>query len=285
MLNFKKMHGLGNDFVIFDGRENGLDLTPEQVRYVADRQRGIGCDLVVLLKYSKNWTETTFAKLINADGTEAEACGNATRCIADILMSENKTDNIIIETVNGALNCWKEEGGLIRVEMGVPKLEWSNIPLSKACDTLHLPMEGDPVAVNMGNPHCVFFVNVDGKASGAQTSYGSLDLWPDEALAKLGAKCEVDPLFPNKTNVEFAEILAPDHIRMRVWERGCGLTQACGSGACATAVAAIRRGLTERKVTVTLDGGDLVIHWPSDDAPVHMTGPVAYVFDGRLHSL
>ncbi|HPD82875.1 MAG: diaminopimelate epimerase [Alphaproteobacteria bacterium] len=269
-INFKKMHGLGNDFVIIDGRENGLTLTPDQVRFIADRKRGVGCDLVVLLKYSKNWTETTFAHLINADGSEIEACGNATRCIADILMTEAKTDNVVVETLYGGLNCFREQDGQIRVEMGKPQLGWQDIPLSKENDTLHLPLEGDPVAVSMGNPHCIFFVD------------NIMDKWGDNQVEKVGQTIEVDPLFPNKTNVEFVEVLAPDHLRMRVWERGVGITEACGSGACASAVAAIRRGLTGRKVRVTLDGGDLIIDWPHDDAPVSMTGPVAYVFDGEI---
>lgn len=267
MLNFKKMHGLGNDFVIFDGRENNLQLTTEQMQFIGDRKRGIGCDQLVILRHSKNWQETVFLDMFNADGGVIEACGNMTRCVADILMTEDGTDNVIIETLNGSLNCWKEAEGLVRVEMGKPKLEAKDIPLSEQCDTLHLPLAGDPVAVNVGNPHCVFFVdNVD-----------------EVNVAAQGAVFEVNPLFPNKVNVEFVQVLAPDHIRMRVWERGVGITDACGSGACASAVAAIRRGLTERKMTVTLDGGDLIINWPSDDVPVSMTGPVAYVFDGEIN--
>ena len=275
------MHGLGNDFVILDGRENGLELSAEQVRHIADRKRGVGCDLVVLMKHSKNWQETTFCHLINADGSEIEACGNAVRCVADILMTENDVDNVIIETLFGALNCFREGDKMVRVEMGKPDLEWNKIPLSKECDILHLPLDGDPAAVSMGNPHCIFFV--DSKStSGAQARYGGLNEWPNSLVEELGSKFETDPLFPNKTNVEFVQVLAPDHVRMRVWERGCGITEACGSGACAIAVAAIRRGLTERKMTVTLDGGDLIISWPSDDAPVSMTGPVSYVFEGRI---
>lgn len=268
-MNFKKMHGLGNDFVIIDGRENGLSLNPEQRRFIADRQRGVGCDQLIVIERSKNWSETNFMRIYNPDGSEAEACGNATRCLADLLMTEDNVDNIVIETVAGNLNCWQEGEGMVRVEMGVPKLEWRDIPLSQECDTLHLPLDGDPVAVNIGNPHCVFFV----------------DSLVDIDVEKLGSKFETDPLFPNKINVEFVEVKAKNHLHMRVWERGAGITQACGSGACAVAVAAIRRGLTERKVTVTLDGGDLIIDWPSDGAPVHMTGPVAYVFDGVLKPL
>ncbi len=270
MLNFKKMHGLGNDFVILDGRENGLALTLEQRRFIADRQRGVGCDQLIILERSENWSETNFMRIYNPDGSEAEACGNATRCVADLLMREDNVNSMVIETVAGNLNCWQEDEGLVRVDMGVPKLEWRDIPLSKEADTLNLPLEGDPVAVNIGNPHCVFFVD---------------EISSDKSVEVQGRRFELDPLFLNKTNVEFVQIVTPNHVRMRVWERAAGITQACGSGACAVAVAAIRRGLTERKMTVTLDGGDLTIDWPSDDAPVHMTGPVTYVFDGVIEQL
>jgi diaminopimelate epimerase len=270
MINFRKMHGLGNDFVIFDGRENGLTLTPEQVRYIADRKRGVGCDLIALMKHSKNWQETTFVHLYNSDGTEAEACGNCTRCLADILMTEDKTDNCIIETVYGALNCWREPDGQVRVEMGRPQLEWQQIPVAKKCDTLHLPLEGDPVAVNIGNPHCIFFVE-------------DIAAWDDERLEREGRHFVEHPFFPRQTNVEIVQVLARDHLRMRVRERGCGITEACGSAACAVAVAAIRRGLTQRKMTITLDGGDLVLEWPDDDAGVFMTGPVTHVYEGVIN--
>ncbi len=276
------MHGLGNDFVILDGRENGLTLSPEQVSTLSSRNRGIGCDLVALIKYSKTFNEIPYVHMINADGSEIEACGNATRCVADILMREEKMDHIVLQTMNGALNCYREGTDLVRVEMGEPKLEWRDIPLSKECDTLHLPLEGDPAAVNMGNPHLIYFVD---SASNAQARYGHINQWSDELIEKFGKPLEIHPLFPNKTNVEFVEVLSPTHLRMRVWERGVGITEACGSGACAVAVAAIRRGLVERKVTVTLDGGDLVIKWPTDDAQVSMTGPVSYVFEGQTDLL
>jgi len=284
MLNFKKMHGLGNDFVILDGRENGLTLTPEQVRIISDRKRGIGCDLVVLIKHSKNFQEIPFLHLINSDGSEIEACGNATRCVADVMMREEQMDHIVLETLNGSLNCWREGEDLVRVEMGTPKLGWRDIPLSEECDTNKLPFEDDAAAVNIGNPHCVFFVDTK-DASVGQARPGPINDWSDEEITKVGKVFEKHPLFPNRTNVEFIEILSRDHIRMRIWERGCGITEACGSGACAVAVAAIRRGLTERKVTVMLDGGDLIINWPSDEAQVSMTGPVAYVFEGETSLL
>lgn len=264
------MHGLGNDFVILDGRENGLNLLIEQRRFIADRKRGVGCDQLIIIERSKNWSETNFMRIFNPDGSEAEACGNATRCVADLLMREDNVDSLVIETVAGSLNCWQEGEQMVRVDMGQPKLLWQEIPLFKECDTLHLPLNGDPVAVSMGNPHCVFFVD------------NIADKWGDKVVGEIGKEFETDPLFPKKTNVEFVEVLSPTHLKMRVWERVAGITQACGSGACAVAVAAIRRGLTERKMTVSLDGGDLIIDWPSDKAPVHMTGPVSYVFDGSL---
>lgn len=273
-VHFKKMHGLGNDFVIIDCRDNGLQISPDQMRFLGDRKRGIGCDQFGLLKRSTTWQETTFMEIYNNTGEQVEACGNMTRCVADILMTEDDTDNVIIETVYGSLNCWREENGLIRVEMGKAQLNWRDIPLSQECDTLALPIEleglGQPTAVNVGNPHCVFFVD------------NGLDKWEDNHVEKLGSQIETHPLFPNKTNVEFVEVLSPTHIRMRVWERGCGITEACGSGACAVAVAAIRRGLTEHTVTVTLDGGDLMINWPSEDAPISMTGSATHVFDGQI---
>lgn len=276
MINFKKMHGLGNDFVIFDARVKDINLSRAQIQWIADRKRGVGCDQLIVLEVSESFQETTFMRIYNPDGSEAEACGNATRCVADILMREEQVDQIVIETVVGALNCSRAENDQVTVQMGEPKLKWNEIPLSMECDTLHLPYTAnddeprDPVAVSMGNPHCVFFVD------------DTVDALGDKGVEKFGKRYETDPLFPNRTNVEFVEVLAPDHVRMRVWERGAGITDACGSGACAVAVAAIRRGITNRKMTVTLDGGDLIIDWPSDDAQVAMTGPVAYSFEGQI---
>lgn len=268
---FKKMHGLGNDFVIFDARVKDIKLSREQIQKIADRKRGIGCDQLIVIETSKSFQEIYFMRIYNPDGSEAEACGNATRCVADLLMREDNVDQLVIETVVGALNCFRADNGQVTVHMGEPKLSWDEIPVSEKCDTLHLPLEGHPVGVSMGNPHCVFFVD------------GSVDDMGDDGVEKQGKRFETDPLFPNRTNVEFVEVLSPNHVRMRVWERGAGITQACGSGACAVAVAAIRRGLTERKVTVTLDGGDLIIEWPTDNAQVAMTGPVSYVFDGTIN--
>lgn len=274
---FTKMHGLGNDFVIFDARVKDIRLTRDDIRGISDRKRGVGCDQLIVIETSKNFFETNFMRIYNPDGSEAEACGNATRCVADILMREDGVDQVVVETVVGALNCSRGGEGFVTVQMGEPKLKWNEIPLSQDCDTLHLPYPvttvepSDPAAVSMGNPHCIFFVD------------NIADKYGDDAVEKFGKRYETDPLFPNKTNVEFVEVLSPNHVRMRVWERGAGITQACGSGACAVAVAAIRRGLTGRKVRVSLDGGDLFIEWPDDNAQVAMTGPVAYSFNGIIN--
>ncbi len=267
-LPFIKMHGLGNDFVILDGRVNGLSLGGQAVRDIADRRRGVGCDQLIVLEKPADTKADVFMRIFNPDGSQAGACGNATRCVADLVMREKGAGRCAIQTIFCIMECTRTEGeeGLIAVNMGPPKLDWADIPLSSACDTLHLPLEGDPVGVNMGNPHCVFFcANPE-----------------DEDVDKLGPKVEHDPMFPDRTNVEYVGILGPDHLRMRVWERGAGITQACGTGACAAAVAAIRRGLTGRKVLVTLDGGDLQIEWREGDNTVTMTGPVAYAFEGNM---
>lgn len=262
-LNFIKMHGLGNDFAIVDARVQVIDFSKEKARYICDRNRGIGCDQFIVIEPSTK--ATAFMRIYNPDGGEAGACGNATRCVADILMREAKTDKCVIETVSGLLEC-SGEGDLVRVNMGPPRLLWDQIPVAEQCDTLHLPLEGDPVGVSMGNPHCVFF------CANAEA----------EPVDKLGPNVERHSFFPNRANVEFVSVLAPDTLRMRVWERGAGITQACGSGACAVGVAAIRRGLTGPKVLIRLDGGDLTIEWAGEGQPVFMTGPVAYVFEGTI---
>ncbi len=266
MLKFKKMHGLGNDFVMIDCRGGQDVLSKEQVIAISNRKRGVGCDQLIHILPPKSAEADIFLDMYNPDGSELRACGNGTRCAADIIMQETGQDRVVIETVAGLLVCTRAEGGMVTADMGVPKLDWQDIPLSKECDTLHLPLDGDPVAVNIGNPHCVFFVDDADQVD----------------LEGLGAKFERDPLFPDRVNVEFISVLAPNHLRMRVWERGAGVTEACGSGACASAVAAIRRELTDRSVKITLDGGDLHLEWRESDDHILMTGPVAYVFDGEL---
>lgn len=266
---FLKMHGLGNDFVIIDCRRGTPVLTKSQIVKVADRKRGVGCDQLVHMLPPKSPKADVYLDMYNADGSSLGACGNASRCIADLMMSELGTMECTIETVSGILECTRAENWQVCVDMGTPKLEWNEIPVSKQCDTLHLPLDGDPVGVSMGNPHCVHFCEDVGTVS----------------VDKLGAKVEHDPLFPERTNVEYVGIQGKDHLRMRVWERGAGITQACGTGACASAVAAVRRGLTGRKVRVTLDGGDLMIEWRESDGHVLMTGPVAYSFEGNILDL
>ncbi|WP_112873192.1 diaminopimelate epimerase [Paracoccus endophyticus] len=261
-LPFVKMHGAGNDFVVVDGRASGRRVvTPALARALGDRNRGVGFDqLAEILPDAQADYRLVFW---NADGSQAGACGNASRCVADLVMAQTGRAQLRFSTARGVLAALREGDG-VTVNMGQPQTEWDRVPLARAADTLHLPLPGDPAAVGMGNPHCVFFV-------------------PDaEAvdLAALGPRIEHDPLFPERTNVEFASPTTPDRLRMRVWERGTGVTLACGSGACAVAVAAHRRGLTGRRVTLDLDGGTLVVDWRTDG--VWMTGPVARVFDGVL---
>jgi len=261
-----KMHGLGNDFVVIDSRKRGADsagvVTAGLALALGDRNRGVGFDQLAEIRDAAG---ADFAlDFWNSDGTRAGACGNATRCVSDYMMQQLARDAVTLVTARGGLSAVRRGDGLVSVNMGPPQVAWDEVPLARAMDTLHLPLEGDPVAVGMGNPHAVFFV-------------------PDaEAVdvAGRGRVVEHDPLFPERTNVEFASVIAPDHLRMRVWERGTGITLACGSGACATAVAAHRRGLTGRRVMMDVDGGRLEIDWREDG--VWMTGPVAHVFDGWL---
>lgn len=266
-MRFIKMHGLGNDFVILDLRDGTSPPAPHKIAAIANRKTGIGCDQLIILGPKKNPESALFMAIYNQDGSEAEACGNATRCVASLIMNETGKDMVVIETVVGILPCWREPDGRITADMGEPKFGWKDIPLAKEIDTLHLGIgEGnvkDPVGVNVGNPHAVFFVdNVE-----------KLD------VQKIGPGLENHELFPRKVNVEFVEVKSPTELRMRVWERNAGETHACGSGACATLVAAVRRGLAERKADIVLDGGTLSIHW-RDDNRVLMTGAAALVFDG-----
>lgn len=268
---FTKMHGLGNDFVILDRRIQGSMPPREVMARMTDRKRGIGCDQVIPILPPQDPEADVFMRIINSpDATEAQACGNATRCVADMIMREKGTDSCVIQTVAGLLRCERLEDGRVRVDMGIPRLEWNEIPVREACDTLHLPLplEGKggelPVGVNIGNPHAVYFV-------------------PDVEsfrVKEVGPLIEHDPLFPEKANIEFAKIIDRHHIRMRVWERDSGETEACGSAACATMVAAVRRGYVDRQCIVTLNGGDLEFYWRESDGHLFMTGPAAHVFDG-----
>ncbi|MCC0062780.1 MAG: diaminopimelate epimerase [Defluviimonas sp.] len=261
-LPFLKMHGAGNDFVIIDSRGRGPVTTRALAAALGDRHRGVGFDQLAEIRDSG---EADYAlEFWNSDGTRAGACGNASRCVAEIMMQQLGRDEVQFTTERGKLEALRNADGTISVNMGPPVLDWQGIPLSEEADLLHLPIAGNPAAVGMGNPHCVFFVD----------DVGAID------LARAGAAMEHHPLFPAATNVEYASLSGPDRLRMRVWERGAGITLACGSGACATAVAAHRRGLTGRRVTLDLDGGTLLVDWRDDG--VWLSGPTERVFDGWL---
>jgi diaminopimelate epimerase len=242
-------------------------LDDDQRRRIADRRRGIGCDQLIVLERSTR--ADVFMRIYNPDGSEAGACGNATRCVAGRLMAERGVERIVVETISGVLETNAADRGDIAVDMGEARTDWRDIPVAQECDTLHLPLTlgslSDPVGVNVGNPHAVFFV----------PDVGTID------LEKAGPQLEHAPLFPQRANIEFAQLLAPDLLRMRVWERGAGITQACGSGACATLVAAARRGLTGRKAEVVLDGGTLTIEWLENNH-VLMTGGWTTSFQGEI---
>ena len=265
---FAKMHGLGNDFVVIDGRVRPIRVSEAAAQAIGDRHTGVGFDQLIVLEPPQSAEADVFMRILNSDGSEAGACGNATRCVVSKVLEESGRDRIVVETISGLLPA-SRSAGEITVDMGPARLEWQDVPLAHAVDTLAVPIGldglGDAACCSMGNPHAVFFV-------------------PDaEALdvAALGSSVEHDPLFPERTNVEFATVQSSDHIRMRVWERGVGITQACGSGACATLVAAARRGLTGRKAEILVKHGRLTIAW-REDGHVLMTGPVATSFTGTL---
>lgn len=267
---FLKMHGLGNDFVVIDARTRPVPLTADHARAIGDRRRGVGFDQLILIEPPQDKAADIFMRILNPDGSQAGACGNATRCVASLVGKDLGRDELVIQTISGLLRCWLHGDGTVTVDMGPARLDWQQIPVADACDTLHLPASAGPlsdgVGVNMGNPHAVHFV-------------------PDaEAvdLTQWGPQLERHPFFPDRANIEVVSITGPASVRMRVWERGAGITDACGSGACAVGVAAIRRGLVQgRRVAVTLDGGVLQIEW-RDDGHVLMTGPVATSYAGTL---
>lgn len=274
MTSFLKMHGLGNDFAIFDARVFPVPIDADAAQAIADRKRGIGCDQVIVMEKGPKGADA-FMRIFNADGGEVESCGNAARCVAFLLMAEAETKSTNIATVGGPLSCRADESGSVTVDMGVPHLDWREIPMAQAVDTGSFslsvagfsdPSLGAAAAVSVGNPHCVLFVEDADNAP----------------VATLGPAIERHPWFPARTNVEFVERRGNGTLRMRVWERGAGITQACGTGACAAAVAAIQRGLSGRRVTILLDGGELSIEWRESDGHVLMTGPVGFVFGGEV---
>jgi diaminopimelate epimerase len=268
--SFVKMHGCGNDFVVLDARAAPLGITPARAAALADRRRGIGCDQLIIIEPAPEGSNAdAFMRIRNPDGAEAGACGNATRCVVERLAHESGRRHLVIRTVAGNLPADLLDDGRVTVDMGPAGLDWTDVPLARRMDTLHLDLAlgtvADPAACGMGNPHATFFVDdVD-----------------DMSIDMLGPALEHDALFPERANIGFAEILGPERLRLRVWERGAGLTLACGSGACAALVNAHRRGLTGRRATIDVDGGTLDIEW-RQDGHVLMTGPVATAFTGSV---
>lgn len=268
-LNFLKMHGLGNDFVVLDGRQENIILSEESLRAIANRHTGVGFDQLVVMEQPRNGSADVFMRIHNADGGEVSACGNATRCIGSLLMAEMERTSIDIETLAGVLHTTQGSEGRVSVDMGPVYTQWHEIPLSEDVDTLNLPIQinglPEPVGVNVGNPHMVFFVD-------------DADAAP---IDEMGSQLENHPMFPERTNVQMAEVLGADKIRLKTWERGVGRTIASGTSACATLVAAHRRGLTGRSAEIVMDGGCLDIQW-RDDNHIIQTGPASTSFSGVI---
>lgn len=274
MLPFRKMNGLGNDFAVIDTRANPLSLSAKMARAIADRREGVGCDQVIVLENSPR--AAVFMRILNADGSEVDACGNATRCIAALLAAESGRGDVAIETNAGLLTATVNPDGGVTANMGCPRFAWDEIPLARpfadtsaiefTVDTGSAPPLGAPSVVNVGNPHCIFWVSdVDAYDWGV-----------------IGPRVEHDALFPQRVNASIAQVTSRGALRLIVWERGAGLTRACGSGACAAAVAAARRGLTDRKVVVALPGGNLTIEWQTSDDHILMTGPWELEYEGMF---
>lgn len=265
---FAKMHGLGNDFVVIDGRVRPIRVSEAAAQAIGDRHTGVGFDQLIVLEPPQSADADVFMRILNADGSEAGACGNATRCVVSKVLAESGRDRIVVETISGLLPA-NRTGGEITVDMGPARLDWQDVPLAHAVDTLAVPIGleglGDATCCSMGNPHATFFV----------PDLDAVD------MVRLGAQLEHHPIFPARANIGFAQIVSPGRIRLQVWERGAGLTLACGSGSCATLVAAARRGLTGRKAEILVKHGRLTIEW-RDDGHVLMTGPVATSFTGTL---
>ncbi|HEY0104420.1 MAG TPA: diaminopimelate epimerase [Brevundimonas sp.] len=265
-LSFVKMNGAGNDFVVVNALETPFAPTTERVRAIADRRTGEGCDQLIAMEPSD--TADAFMRVWNANGGQVETCGNALRCVGWLLLQSSGKDRVIIDTLAGPTAARRGADGRITVDMGAPRLDWEQIPLDEAMDTRGIELQVGPIdapvlhtpgAVSMGNPHVVFF----------------MDHAPDDAFVRgTGSLIEHHPRFPEGVNVGFAHVVAPDRIRLRVWERGAGLTKACGTGACAALVATARRGLTARQAVVEVDGGELTIEWDEASGHVFMTGPV-----------
>ncbi len=273
-IHFRKMNGLGNDFVVLDARSGPLPVDQRSARAIADRKSGIGCDQLIVLEPSSS--ADVRMRIWNNSGDEVESCGNASRCVADLLFRETGRTSVTIDTDGGLLRCTRAGDGLVTVDMGAPRFGWKDIPLSEEFrDTRRIELQVGPIddpvlhspsVVNVGNPHCIFWVR---------------DVSAHD-LARFGPMLERHPLFPEGANISLAQVLSEDHLLLRVWERGAGLTRACGTAACAAAVAGVRLRLLARKVKVTLPGGDLWIEWREPDGHILMTGPFAYEFEGAL---
>jgi diaminopimelate epimerase len=273
-IHFRKMNGLGNDFVVLDARPRALALGPAAVRAIADRDEGIGCDQLIALEKSEH--ADVFMRIWNADGGEVGACGNAARCVAAIVAEERGGDKVSIETASGVLGSTVNGDGSVTIDMGSPRFAWNDIPLSEPFhDTRRIelqigpiddPVLHTPAVVNVGNPHCLFFVD-DVEA---------------HDLARFGPMLEHHPLFPERANISLVQVLGPEAIKVRTWERGAGLTRACGTAACAAIACGARTGRTARQATVTLPGGSLGLHWRAADDHILMAGPVETEFRGRF---
>lgn len=273
-LPFRKMNGLGNEFVVLDGRARAIELDEAQVRTIADGSLGARCDQLIIIEPSKS--ADAFMRIYNADGGEVDACGNASRCVADILITETGNSEVTLDTSAGPLLCTRADAGNITVDIGAPRLGWQDIPLAEPFhDTRHIELQIGPIdnpalhspsVINVGNPHCIFWVD-------------DVDAFD---LERFGPMLEHHPVFPERANISLAHVTASDALTLKVWERGVGLTRACGTAACAAAVSAHRKRLTGRTVTVTLPGGDLIIEWREGDDHILMTGPFAYDGDGML---
>lgn len=263
------MHGLGNDFVVIDQRHQSvpLPLTSSLIQQLSNRRFGIGCDQLIVIEKPRTSQADIYMRIFNADGNEVNACGNATRCISVYLHQQTAKTTHTIETAAGLLNTVIQPDGLVAVDMGVPSLAWQDIPLREEVNTLfvplHVPDFDAPTTVSVGNPHLIFFVK----------DVQSID------LHRFGQELSHHPLFPEGTNVEIVEVATRHTIRMRVWERGTGITLSCATGACASVVAGIKRGLLNSPVTVHLDGGELKVAY---DERITMYGPAAFIFEGTF---
>ncbi|GBF58247.1 diaminopimelate epimerase [Candidatus Phycosocius bacilliformis] len=274
-MKIAKMNGLGNEIVILDARERAFTPDEAWVKALADPAQGLGFDQLMVLRHPKSPLADVYSDIWNADGSKVAACGNGARCVAWYVMREMNRDNLVIETEAGLLGAVSAGPNQISIDMGEPIFDWDRIPMSERMDTIRIELQVGPIddpilhgpgVVSMGNPHCVFFVQ-------------DAELAP---VREIGPMIEYHPLFPERTNVGFAQIVARNHIRLRVWERGAGLTKACGTGACAALVAAVRRRLADRLATVEVDGGALRIEWRDSDNHVIMTGPVALESEGTV---